>query len=91
MHRGEFINISDRDQREWLLQRMEPILNRPQFEPAEKKEILFQLIAAEEFEQYLHRVFIGAKRFSLEGADSLVPLLNTLIDHGARSAPSRSS
>jgi 2-oxoglutarate dehydrogenase E1 component len=79
----EFINISDRDQREWLLQRMEPHLNRPPFKPEEKKAILFQLIAAEEFEQYLHRVFIGAKRFSLEGAESLVPLLNTLVDYGA--------
>ncbi len=79
----EFISISDRDQREWLLQRMEPILNRPQFTAEQRKEILFQLVAAEEFEQYLHRVFIGAKRFSLEGAEALVPLLNNIIDHGA--------
>ena len=79
----EFINISDRVQRDWLLARMEPILNKPQFSPEEKTEILYQLIAAEEFEQYLHRVFIGAKRFSLEGAESLIPLTNTLIDFGA--------
>jgi 2-oxoglutarate dehydrogenase E1 component len=79
----EFINISDRDHREWLLSRMEPILNKPQLSHEEKKQILFQLTAAEEFEQYLHRVFIGAKRFSLEGADALVPLTNALIDFGA--------
>src|SRR5215218_3812180 len=80
----EFINISDRDQREWLLYRMEPILNRPMFSADEKKQILFDLIAAEEFEQYLHRVFIGAKRFSIEGGESLVPVLNTMINHGAQ-------
>ncbi|CAN5510151.1 2-oxoglutarate dehydrogenase E1 component [soil metagenome] len=79
----EFINISDRDQREWLLYRMEPILNRPKFSPEQRKKILYELIAAEEFEQYLHRAFIGAKRFSLEGGEALVPVLNTLVDHGA--------
>ncbi len=79
----EFINISDRDQREWLLQRMEPELNQPPMSAEGKKKILFELIASEEFEQYLHRVFIGAKRFSLEGAESLVLMLNEIIDFGA--------
>lgn len=79
----EFTGISDKNQRDWLQDRMEPILNRPVFSPERQREILFQLVAAEEFEQYLGRVFVGAKRFSLEGGEALIPLLNTLIDHGA--------
>jgi 2-oxoglutarate dehydrogenase E1 component len=78
----EFIGISDKSQRDWLIQRMEPIYNSPQLSAEESKALLFQLIAAEEFEQYLGRAFIGAKRFSLEGAESFNPLCNTIIDHG---------
>src|SRR4051812_2169566 len=79
----EFIGISDKAQRDWLIQRMEPIYNQPALEPADRKALLFQLVAAEEFEQYLHRVFIGAKRFSLEGAESFIPLCNVIVDQGA--------
>jgi 2-oxoglutarate dehydrogenase E1 component len=80
----EFQNISDKTQREWLTLRMEPILNRPQFTPAESRAILFQLVAAEEFEKFLGTKFVGAKRFSLEGAEALIPLLNTIVDDGAK-------
>jgi 2-oxoglutarate dehydrogenase E1 component len=79
----EFIGISDKTQRDWLTAKMEPILNHPQLSPEETESLMFQLIAAEEFEQYLHRAFIGAKRFSLEGAESLIPLTNAIIDEGA--------
>src|SRR5207302_783767 len=47
----EFMAISDKTQREWLVQRMEPILNQPQFTPEESRAILYQLVAAEEFER----------------------------------------
>jgi 2-oxoglutarate dehydrogenase E1 component len=79
----EFIGISDKTQRDWLTTRMEPILNHPQLSQAETESLMFQMIAAEEFEQYLHRAFIGAKRFSLEGAESLIPFCNALVDEGA--------
>jgi 2-oxoglutarate dehydrogenase E1 component len=79
----EFTGISDKAQRDWLTQQMEPILNRPAFSPDESKNILKQLIEAEIFEQFLHTRYIGQKRFSLEGGEALVPLLNTLVDHGA--------
>ena len=79
----EFIGISDKTQRDWLISHMEPILNHPKLTEEETEALTFQLVAAEEFEQYLHRVFIGAKRFSLEGAESLVPLCNSMIDEGA--------
>ena len=80
----EFVNISDKQQREWLAQRMEPILNRPAFSPEESRAILYQLVAAEEFEQWLHRKWPTTKRFSLEGAEALIPMLNIIVDDGAR-------
>jgi 2-oxoglutarate dehydrogenase E1 component len=80
----EYQDISDKTQREWLALRMEPILNRPQFTPAESRAILFQLVAAEEFERFLGTRYVGQKRFSLEGAESLISLLNTIVDDGAR-------
>jgi 2-oxoglutarate dehydrogenase E1 component len=80
----EFMDINDKTQRDWLLQQMEPALNNPQFTPDQSRSILFQLIAAEEFERFLATRFVGAKRFGLEGAEALVPLMNTLVDEGAK-------
>ena len=80
----EFVNISDKQQREWLAQRMEPTLNRPAMSPEESRAILYQLVASEEFEQFLGKRFVGSKRFSLEGAESLIPMLNVLVDEGAK-------
>ena len=79
----EFMDIPDKAQREWLAQRMEPILNRPELSADDARAILFQLVAAEEFERFLHTRYIGQKRFSIEGGESLIPLLNTLIEDGA--------
>lgn len=79
----QYIEISDKHQREWLQQRMEPILNTPKFSPEESKALLFQLVAAQGFEEFLGSTFQGAKRFSAEGGESLVPLLNTLVEEGS--------
>jgi 2-oxoglutarate dehydrogenase E1 component len=80
----EFVNISDKQQRQWLCERMEPILNRPAYTPEESRAILYQLVAAEEFEQWCHRKWPTTKRFSLEGAEALIPLLNMIVDDGAQ-------
>jgi 2-oxoglutarate dehydrogenase E1 component len=80
----EFTDISDKAQRDWLIDHMEPILNRPNYSADESRAILFQLVAAEEFERFLHTRFVGQKRFSLEGAEALIPLLNAMVDDGAR-------
>ena len=80
----EFTDISDKTQRDWLIGQMEPILNKPAYSADDSRAILFQLVAAEEFERFLHTRFVGQKRFSLEGAEALVPLLNAIIDDGAR-------
>ena len=79
----EFTDISDKTQRDWLIAQMEPILNKPNYPREEQRAILFQLVAAEEFERFLHTRFVGQKRFSLEGAEALVSLINTLADTGA--------
>jgi len=80
----EFVNISDQQQRQWLCERMEPILNRPAFTTEERRAILYQLIAAEEFEQWLSRKWPTTKRFSLEGSEALIPMLNMIVDDGAQ-------
>jgi 2-oxoglutarate dehydrogenase E1 component len=79
----EFVNISDKAQRDWLIQRMEPIYNRPVLTKAERQALLYEVVVAEEFEEFLGRKQKGQKRFGLEGGESLIPLLNTLVDDGA--------
>jgi 2-oxoglutarate dehydrogenase E1 component len=79
----EFIGISDKTQRDWLIAKMEPIYNQPQLTHDQAHHLMFQIIAAEEFELYLSRAFVGAKRFGLEGAESFVPLVNTIVEQGA--------
>ncbi|HMO24668.1 MAG TPA: thiamine pyrophosphate-dependent enzyme [Tepidisphaeraceae bacterium] len=64
----EYTGISDKTQREWLQHRIEPALGRPRLSPEETRNLMFQLIAAEEFELYLGRAFLGQKRFRIEGA-----------------------
>lgn len=76
----EFMNIADKEQRDWLLARIEPTLGRPHSDAETQKWILGELIRAEGFEQYLHTKFVGQKRFSIQGAESVIPLLNTIID-----------
>ena len=82
----EFTGIANTEQREWLQNRIESTYNRPVLSADEKKNLLFQILAGEEFEQYLGRAFIGAKRFSIEGGESLLPILNGIIEHGGRTA-----
>lgn len=86
----EFMNIQDPEQKKWLIQKMEPVRNRPLLVRERKIQILKKLIHAEGFERYLHTKFVGHKRFSLEGAESFVSIvdvvLDELADHGAQRA-----
>jgi 2-oxoglutarate dehydrogenase E1 component len=79
----EFVNISDKAQREWLIQRMEPILNKPPLTPSQRQALLYEVVAAQGFEDFLATKYLGQKRFGLEGGESLIPLLNTLVEDGA--------
>tara|TARA_B100001250_G_scaffold411278_1_gene439578 strand:- start:7292 stop:10153 length:2862 start_codon:yes stop_codon:yes gene_type:complete len=79
----EYMDIPDKEQRTWLQERIEPDYNIQTLEDNESQQVLRRLCEAEEFEQFLHTRYIGQKRFSLEGADTLLPLLDTLVETGA--------
>jgi len=68
---------------DWLEKRMEGSRNSPAFSIEEKKRILEKLNEATAFENFLHTRFTGQKRFSLEGAESLIPALDAVIECGA--------
>ena len=68
-------------ERRWLLNRMEPLRNRPSLEPDVKQLILKNLVRAALFEQFLNKKYIGVTRFSLEGGDALIVALDFLINH----------
>jgi 2-oxoglutarate dehydrogenase E1 component len=80
---AEFMDIHDPEQRAWLIDKMEPTLNRPVLDAADRKFIMERLIAAEEFEQFLQRKFPTVKRFSNEGGDALIPFVDFLVERGA--------
>src|SRR6184192_3309192 len=76
----EYLHIPDKEQREWLQERMEPTENRPELAAEDRIRVLENLLQAEAFEQFLQVRYPTAKRFSLEGGDSLIPMLDTLIE-----------
>lgn len=76
----EFTHIQDRSIRSWLLERMEPRRNQPHFARRQKLHVLMDLHFAEMFERFLHTRYIGQKRFSLEGAETLIPMLDALVE-----------
>jgi 2-oxoglutarate dehydrogenase E1 component len=84
----EYMHIQDRPIRFWLQERMEPRRNHPELPRRVKLRILMDLHHAEVFEKFLHTRFLGQKRFSLEGAEALIPLLDYTVelasDSGAR-------
>ncbi|HYE72209.1 MAG TPA: 2-oxo acid dehydrogenase subunit E2, partial [Blastocatellia bacterium] len=73
----EYRHIQSLEQKEWLRERIE---TDPQPIPAEvKKRLLWKLISAEQFERFLHTKYVGQKRFSLEGCETMIPLLDQMI------------
>ncbi|HSD11517.1 MAG TPA: thiamine pyrophosphate-dependent enzyme, partial [Candidatus Binatia bacterium] len=79
----ELVDIRDREQRDWLVERMEHSRNRPELRSDERVRLLERLIAAETFEQFLQTKYVGQKRFSLEGGEALIPLLDTIVEDAA--------
>ncbi len=80
----EYMHVSDVAQRRWLQDRFERRLGQPDCDSAEKKRLLQRLTAAEGLERYLHVKYVGQKRFSLEGGESLIPMMDTLIRRADR-------
>ena len=76
----EFMHIQDPAQKAWIQQAMEGSRNRPNLNKGDKLEILRQLDEAEGFERFLDIKYPGTKRFSLEGSESVIPALETLIE-----------
>jgi len=79
----QFMHIDDQTVRQWLQFRMEETENRVRLTGEEQRRILRKLTDAEVFETFIHRKFLGAKRFSLEGGESLIPLLEMAIEEAA--------
>ncbi len=84
----QFMHIDDLGIREWLQKRMEPSGNRVQLSQARQLRILTRLMDATMLEEFIQKKFIGAKSFSLEGCETVIPLLDLLIEragqHGVR-------
>ena len=81
---AEFAHVSDTDERLWLQEQFQSGRLTQKFSAEERKSILWQLTAAEGLERYLHTKYVGQKRFSLEGGDSMIPLLDNLIQSGGQ-------
>jgi len=75
----EYMFISDRAQRLWIQERIEPVRATAQLSPDRQKRLLQKLTEAEHLERYLHTRYVGQKRFSLEGGESLIPSIDDLI------------
>lgn len=76
----EYMHIQNPEEKSWLQAKMEPIMNSPKLEFRDKIRILWKLTVAETFERFLHTKFIGHKRFSLEGSETTIPVLDYLVN-----------
>ncbi len=80
---AEFLYMRQPELVDWLRIRMERSKNSEFFTPEQQRHIFYHLNIAVSFESFIHRKFVGAKRFSLEGTEALIPALDALIIHGA--------
>ncbi len=76
---AEYMYMADTPQKRFIQERLEPLRSRPDYAPEFRKHILERLTAAETLERYLHTKYVGQKRFSGEGGDSMIPMLDHLI------------
>jgi 2-oxoglutarate dehydrogenase E1 component len=76
---AEYMHITSTEEKRWIQSRLEPVVGAPQFSKEDKLRFLDSLTAAEGLEKYLGAKFPGAKRFSLEGGDALIPMTKELI------------
>jgi len=81
---AEFMHIQDPQERQWLKSRMESTRNRPALNRKERRALLEKIQQASLFEEFLHRRFPGQKRFSLEGGEILIALLERLVQGAAK-------
>ena len=79
----EYMYVRDPKEIDWIKNRLHKNSNTPKFGAKQKKHILHKLNQAVAFENFLHKKFVGQKRFSLEGAESLIPALDALVEHSS--------
>jgi len=79
----EFMHISDPVEKRWLQERIEPVRASDPIPHHMKRRILHKLNAAEAFEGFLHTKYIGHKRFSLEGGETMIPMIDALLSDAA--------
>src|SRR5260370_9335874 len=75
----ESMYITNRAEKRWIQERLEPIRSKPSYSADTKRHVLERLTAAEGLERFLHTRYVGQKRFSLEGGDTLIPMLDNLL------------
>ncbi|HYE96651.1 MAG TPA: multifunctional oxoglutarate decarboxylase/oxoglutarate dehydrogenase thiamine pyrophosphate-binding subunit/dihydrolipoyllysine-residue succinyltransferase subunit, partial [Rubricoccaceae bacterium] len=80
---SEFMHLSEPAEKDWLVERIEPQHYREPIAPAQKQRLFEKLNAAEALEQFIHTKYIGHKRFSLEGAEAMIPILDLLCSDAA--------
>ncbi len=76
---AEYMYISHPAQKRWIQQRLEAVRGRPQLPAAVRRRLLERLTAAETLEKYLHTRYVGQKRFSLEGGETLIPCMDEIV------------
>ena len=79
----EYVYIRDKEEVDWIKQFIHKNNNQPIFNKLQKKSILEKLTACVSFEKFLHKKYVGQKRFSIEGAESIIPSLDHIINQGA--------
>ncbi|WP_018126828.1 multifunctional oxoglutarate decarboxylase/oxoglutarate dehydrogenase thiamine pyrophosphate-binding subunit/dihydrolipoyllysine-residue succinyltransferase subunit [Balneola vulgaris] len=81
---ADYMHLLDLEERRWLREAMESTANKATLTKDDKKEILHKLNQAMAFEEFLHKKYIGHKRFSLEGADTLIPMIHAMLNRAAK-------
>ena len=80
----EYRHIQSKEEKEWIRARVrEQFVDQQPLLPEIRKELLTKLIEAEQFEQFLHKKYLGQKRFSLEGCETVIPMLDQLVEGAA--------
>jgi 2-oxoglutarate dehydrogenase E1 component len=80
----ELTHVGSTEQKRWVQERLESVRGRPSFDAEKKRDILRWITSARKLEEYLHRKYVGQKRFSLEGGESLIPLLDEIVQRAGK-------
>jgi len=76
----EYLHIQETPERRWIQAKMEPSCNQPKYSRERKLRIFDRITKAEEFEHFLHKNFVGQKRFGLEGGETIIAALDALVE-----------